>query len=549
MPDLFQSLHGFDLGGLHVTAELWGLELEAPDMRRGRKNLAKVLLNAALVAEVVEALSAEAQEALGDLIGSQGRMPWTQFTNRYGEVREMGPGRRDREKPHRTPTSTSEILWYRALVARAFFDTDTVPQEFAYIPDDLIPLLPPTTSETDFQLSRPTSPKERAHVQRANDHILDWATTLSAALRLGFEEEDINQAADAWGMTPAALISLLKAAELLDAEGKPAAEEIRSFLEAPRGEALVRLVKAWLDSAEHNDLRLIPHLRAEGEWHNDPYQTRCTVLDLLNRLDNKTWWSLPAFVSAMHTHRPDFQRPAGEYDSWYLRDLRTGESRRGVEHWQAGDGALLRYLVTGPLHWLGLMDVAAPDEDTPPVAFRFSPWRVELLSGKPPTRIPLEEEKLNVDSKGLVSVPRLAPRAIRYQVARFCEWEDRKRDAYTYRITPASLTRAQEQGLQVTHLLTLLRGNASSPLPPNVVQALERWKQHGTQVHLESMLVLRVNHPKVLEKLRGSRAARFLGEPLGPTTITVKPGARQKVVEALAEMGYLSAIDKEEEDF
>lgn len=545
MPDLSQSLHGFDLGGLHVIAELWGLELLAPDVRRGRKNLARILLNAALVAEVVEALPPQAQEALGDLTGSQGRMPWTQFTHRYGEVREMGPGRRDREKPHRTPTSTSEILWYRALVARAFFDTDTVPQEFAYIPDDLIPLLPPTTTETDFQLSRPTSPKERAHIQRANDHILDWATTLSAALRLGLEE-DINQAADAWGMPPAALISLLKAAELLDAEGQPAAEEIRSFLEAPRGEALVRLVNAWLDSAEHNDLRLIPHLRAEGEWHNDPYKTRRTILDLLNRLDDKTWWSLPAFVSAMHTHRPDFQRPAGEYDSWYLRDLRTGEYLRGFENWQAVDGALLRYLVTGPLHWLGLMDVAAPDEDSPSVAFRFSPWREELLSRKPPKGIPPEEEKLNVDSKGLVSVPRLAPRAIRYQVARFCEWEGMKRDSYTYRITPASLTRAQKQGLQVTHLLTLLRGNASSPLPPNVVQALERWKQHGTQVHLESMLVLRVNHPKVLEKLRKSRAARFLGEPLGPTTITVKPGARQKVVESLAEMGYLSEIDKKE---
>jgi hypothetical protein len=548
MPDLSQSLHGFDLGGLHVIAELWGLKLEAPDVRRGRKNLARILLNAEFVAEVVEALPRQAQEALGDLKGSEGRMPWTQFTHRYGVVREMGPGRRDREKPHRTPTSTSEILWYRALVARAFFDTDTVPQEFAYIPDDLIPLLPPTTTEADFQLSRPSSPKERAHVQRANDHILDWATTLLAALRLGFEEEDINQAADAWGMPPAALTSLLKAADLLDAEGQPAAEEIRSFLEAPRGEALARLVKAWLSSAEHNDLRLIPHLRAEGEWHNDPNQTRRTVLDLLNRLDSKTWWSLPAFVSAMYNHRPDFQRPAGEYDSWYLRDLRTGEYLRGFEHWQAVDGALLRYLVTGPLHWLGLLDLAAPDEDSPPIAFRFSPWREELLSGKSPTGIPLEEEKLNVDSKGLVSVPRLAPRAIRYQVARFCEWEGRKRDAYTYRITPASLTRAQEQGLQVTHLLTLLRGNASSPLPPNVVQALERWKQHGTQVHLESMLVLRVNHPKVLEKLRKSRAARFLGEPLGPTTITVKPGARQKVVEALAEMGYLSEIDKEDED-
>ncbi len=53
----------------------------------------------------------------------------------------MGAGKRDREHPHLKPASTSEVLFYRALIARAFFDTDKGPQEFAYIPDDLFELI------------------------------------------------------------------------------------------------------------------------------------------------------------------------------------------------------------------------------------------------------------------------------------------------------------------------------------------------------------------------------------------------------------------------
>jgi len=546
MPDLVQSLHAYDLGHLHIIADLWGIDLEAPDVRQGRRNLARALLDEALVKEVVEVLPQEAREAMDALIGSGGRLPWSQFIQRFGEVREMGPGRRDREKPYLDPVSTSEILWYRALVVRAFFDTEGGPKEFAYIPEDLLSLLPSKSDLTNFPLSRPVPPKERAHVRKANDRILDQATTLLAAIRLSFDEEEIGEVAEDWEVSPTKLTSLLKVARILDEDGELMAEEARLFLEGPRGESLARLVEAWLNSREHNDLRFMPHVRAEGEWMNDPYQSRHTVLDLLSQLDKKTWWSLPAFITAMRTHRPDFQRPAGDYDTWYLRDVHTGIYLRGFEHWGAVDGAYLRYLVVGPLHWLGMMDLAAPDKDSPPIAFRFSLWAENLLSGQPPEDFPAESEGLSVDSQGQVLLPPLAPRALRYQLARFCDWAGKKREQYAYRITSASLARAGEQGLEVKQLLALLRKNASAPLPPNVTQALEHWNQHGAQVQFESVMVLRTKHPHVMEKLRASRAARFLGDPLGPTAVVVKAGAWEKVVAALVEMGYLSDIKMED---
>lgn len=543
MPNISQSLQGQDLGHLHIIAELWGVTLSAPDVRQGKKNLAKLLADPELAAEIIDSLPQDAQTALTELQSNANRLLWGQFTRKYGEVREMGAGKRDREHPHRSPTSTTEFLWYRAIVGRAFFDTDSGPKEFAYIPEDLAAILPTLAPAEAPLLSRPATPAERAHTTPANTHILDHATTLLAALRIKMDADTLKVVSERWPFPDNTLKELLKAADLIDKKDQPNLENTRAFLEANRGEALLQLFDAWLTSPEFNDLHHVPHLATEGEWQNDPLRTRRNILKILSTLNTETWWSLPALLANIQTHQPDFQRTAGEYDSWYIKDTRTGQYLRGVEHWEAVDGELLKYLITGPLHWLGITDLGAPEKDVLTVAFRFSKWAEELLANKAPT-LAKEEEKLQADSKLTIQAPPHTPRSIRYQIARFCQWEGKKKDNHVYRITPASLEKAKQQGLEIKHLTTLLKKHNAAPLPPNLTQSLERWDKQGTQAHLETMLVLRVNSPDILQALRESRAKRFLGDPLGPTTITVKPGAWQQVMDALGEMGYL--VDGEE---
>jgi hypothetical protein len=61
-------------------------------------------------------------------------------------------------------------------------------------------------------------------------------------------------------------------------------------------------------------------------------------------------------------------------------------------------------------------------------------------------------------------------------------------------------------------------------------------------VEFEKVCVLRVVRPEIMDALRRSPAARFLGEPLGPLTIIVPQDALDKVMAALARMGYLSDV-------
>ncbi|HLE72810.1 MAG TPA: hypothetical protein VI688_01055, partial [Anaerolineales bacterium] len=92
MPGLAQSLEGQDLGRLRILAELWGIELRAQEIRSAIQLLEELLPQA--VADGLAALPAEAQGALAALSAQAGNLPWGQFVRNFGELRQVGPGRR-----------------------------------------------------------------------------------------------------------------------------------------------------------------------------------------------------------------------------------------------------------------------------------------------------------------------------------------------------------------------------------------------------------------------------------------------------------------------
>jgi hypothetical protein len=528
MPQLLASLQKQDLGHLRIIAAFWGIELESSDADSARQELAASLLDFELAAELIDSLPAQAKAALNSIAASDGRMPWAGFTREYGNIREMGAGQRDRILPHLNPESTAEVLYYRGLIGRAFFDTEKGPQEFAYIPDDLLPLIQKeerASASTQEPAGREASPAEKAHTLAADDRILDDVTTMLAALRLGHEVAHQPK-----------LIALLNATGLTKGN-VPQAEKVKAFLEAPRVEALNMLVEAWKKSGTFNELRLMPEIVCEGEWKNQPLVTREFLLELLSAIPQNKWWSLVSFVRAIKQKYADFQRPAGDYDSWFIKRKSDGRYLRGFEAWDEVDGALIRFIVTDVMFSLGLVDIARAKPEGEITAFRL----VSDREGRD------ENGRITISSNGRISVPRLTPRAVRYQLARFCEWDEEKADEYRYRITAKSLAKAKEQGLKVEHLLALLAKHSEAGIPPALVKALKRWEINGTEARAETQVILRVSRPEVLEELRKSKAARFLGEVLSPTTAVVKGAAIQKIMEALAELGLLAEDSTQQE--
>ncbi len=522
-----------------MIAELWGLELKSSGADAAREELVVSLLEPELFNELIDSLAPEADFALTALVNSGGRIPWPTFARRYGEIREAGAGRRDREKLYLQPASASETLYYRGLLGRAFFDTLKGPQEFAYIPDDLLRLLSQreavSTAEVEAAesaepevppLGRAASPGEKGQEIPASDSILDDATTLLAAFRLGIEEPETSIPVNV-------LAGLLRAANLVKGR-TPQPEPVKAFLELPRAEALALLQNAWAESESFNELRLMPAILCEGEWKNQPQETREFLLNLLDAIPEGKWWSLNAFLRDIKQKYADFQRPAGDYDSWFIKRTSDGEYLRGFSSWDQVDGALVKFVITQILHWLGQVDLSIAEGAAEPTSFQ--------VRNQPAQGTGIENKKLHVSSQGVISIPRLAPRPVRYQVSRFCEWESPKEAVYRYRISTNSLTRAREQGLRVEHLLALLAKHSDAGAPPSLVKALKRWDLNGTEARVQTQIILKLSRPEVLEELRKSRAAKFLGEALGPTTVIIKGGAVQKVMEALTELGLLTEV-------
>ena len=154
-----------------------------------------------------------------------------------------------------------------------------------------------------------------------------------------------------------------------------------------------------------------------------------------------------------------------------------------------------------------------------------------------------ETEKLSISSNGSIFIPPLCSRTIRYQISRFCEWQEEKKE-YSYFITPSSLENARGQGLPTKYLLQLIESKSKNPVPPNLKKALYNWEQKGNQINIETNTVLEADSPEIIEMLNRSNTKRFIIKKLNPTTIVIKDGGRQHIQNTLAENGYLVDILK-----
>lgn len=552
MPTLRRCLQDHDLGLLLAIAETSGLEPPPGNRAEVADWLEGALQKPDVLTDNQASLSMQARSALQRLLTHGGRMTMPDFTREFGPVREFGSARRDREQPWRNPVSATEHLWYRGLICRAFFDTPGGPQEYVYIPDELLnelgPALPATMDLPGQKAGKPP------HVLHASSAIVDDATSLLAYYRRGLGSPVGKAIPSGHFKIPQAIPLLeqllLDLALLQDGSKSLDRESTREFLALARAPALHSLITAWRSSSSWNDLAALVGLQpGKDGWPNDPLHSRNSILAFLELVPLGEWWDLAAFLEAIRHSAPGFQRPAGTFDSWYLRD-EEGRMLNGIEAWDRVEGALLQFVIVGVLHWLGITDLGqeAPGSDVR--SFRLTTAANILFHRADAVPIRETEARIRINGGGVLRFSRGASRTLRYQFARFSQWVDSEQGEYHYRITPASLELALEQGLNVKQIKQLLE-ECSTAVPPSLLQALDRWDQHGLEARIEKLQVLRTKDEALMQTLldrRGTR--RYLKDLLNPRTALIAAGDVPRLIAAAAREGiFISAPDVELEHF
>jgi hypothetical protein len=550
MVSLLRTLQDSEPALLPVLASVWGVKIDPKDRERAAKLLAEAMLTPAHAERIWDTLNDGQRGALQLLISNKGKMPETMFTRLFGEIRRMGAGQIERERPLEQPAGTAEALFYRGLIGIAYETTNAGPRGILHIPEDLLAVLPiHKTAYDNLEEVDDDFPEEEMdedttvgiilidkpdNAHPADTSVVDDMTTLLAYIQLNSPAVESDSVADvdalmAHLLTRDAgrlvfLIGLAASAGFIESQSarlyikRP---EVRRWLEHPRHEQVRTLAEAWRGSTVWHDLWHVPGLYVEREAGTmpqyNPAAARQEAIDLLeSAAPREGWWSQDSFIDLMKSHDRDFQRPNGDYQSWYIRND-AGEYLTGEESWDAVEGALLHYYLNGPLHWLGLFDVADG-------ASRLSAYGRAFIARKGWPTPPDTPDKIVIKDDGTLLVPRKAPRIDRFQVARFAVWISAG-DPYTYRLQGDSIAAAAEQGISVSHIAAFLnKANNDAPLPAAIQRLLENWRGGATAaVTFERLLVLRTTASETLDFIFDTPALRrYLGARLGPMAVVIR---------------------------
>lgn len=506
MPTTAQMLADYPDVLLEVIAELRNADLASGGDRPTLiDRLAEELTNPTSVQfawqEAVDS-DPRCEEAIEALASAGGELPETRFSRDFGSIRQMGPAKLQRETPWLYPESVAEVLYYQGLLGLGFAGAGKDAKSIVYLPSDVLPWLPrPSAPLLEGTLAvQPAAPPPRSRIIAADASFLEDAGTLIGflysdqlhvaggapnpqdadrlvqRLQIPFDDSTPDQ-----GVRLGLLLHLAnRLGWLRRGEGglvQLTGNRVREFLEETRAEQRFTLFDAWRTSPEWNDLRRMPGIEVGNNVNLDPVRARGALLDLFAKLQPGAWYRISEIVAAIENVQSDFLRTVAQFDQWDLHTISTQESLKGSEHWGEVEGALIGFLLRGPLHWLDAVDLAEPssgDDWLISLTNWGARWLgMDVVQPNEPGHRPLQ---MNDDFT--IVLPLGTPLNDRFRVERFGQWQASYPN-HVYRITQRSLKRADENGIHADQILKFLNSRAAR-VPEKVTAALQR--QVGAKV-------------------------------------------------------------------
>ena len=555
MRTLQQSLSEYGDAMLRAIAEQWQVAGDDPETLPAR--LAAAMLEPGHLQALLESLEPEARAVLAQLVAAGGSIRGHLLTSVHGEVRRLGPRAIEREKPWLHPASPTERLWYAGLIFRRYSRLGNYLGEVYYIPADLLAALPPQHLPAGGTLLQPVAEPERA-VEERDALALDVETVLTrlrltpVAARPGTDLAAalLSPLSPRWrGAADPERLALLQhlalRSRLIVKRGAhyQVGPQARAWLLLGPYERQKRLFEAWQSDPYWNELWRVPSLRCEETgWRNDPLAARTGLLQAL-RLAPDGWLRLPDLVAAIKATQPDFARPNGDYDSWYIRDVTTGQYLRGFAHWDNVEGALIAHLTGRSLYWLGAVALGRGGEGQREMLLRLTGWGRAFLRLMPPPREPRPAPAV-VGEDLTIRVPRDFSAYDRARLERFARWQGRAGDDDLFRMDGESAWQAFNAGIQAPQVIAFLQRITGRRLPDQAVRTLHAWATRYGQVTLRRAILLQTRDTETLHLLRNDpELGQRLGVAISERAVLIPEDQLPQVLKRLRAMGLWPRLE------
>lgn len=282
-------------------------------------------------------------------------------------------------------------------------------------------------------------------------------------------------------------------------------------------------------------------------------QARSVVLEQLRILPPGTWISAERFLNRLAIIAPRLlfqgkESPAGsstQASDMYHADMayaaRTSRWFAEVEATFVG-GAL-----SGPLHWLGLLDISADEGRL--LAFRINAGGARALDVETLLPAEIDEPRLVVQPNfQIFALGGVTEETLTY-LEMFAERVKADRSAFEYTLRRETVYRAQKDGLSVSNIVAFLQQTCSSPVPQNVLRTLQEWgQQHERIVFHRNVALCQSSSADTMKHLWADVSlSGHLERALTAEVAVIKRGHAAALQDTLLQRGILAALSPKDD--
>lgn len=351
-------------------------------------------------------------------------------------------------------------------------------------------------------------------------------------------------------------VLLMKLSLLQERQGTLHASNAEAFFALPLIERARRCYTIWQDTPFWNEMLYLPDINVRpgpsplDAPHEEVMRARHVVIERVEHEHLGVWHDMATFIARTKLYAPYllFPRHYGPRAERYMGssnpygwDFRL---RRGWlthrEGWHMVEGGFIRAVLTGPLHWLGAIEV---DSETTPTTFRLTPGALFLLDDTLPTGEEIAAGRLIVQPNFELVALAPASEALLVKLDRFAERVSLEHIAQ-YRITKASVTRAIQTGLHVEDIKTILEQASGGDVPQNVQYSLTEWERQARRIEIwRNATLLEVDESALIDELMANEQTRpLLGRRLAACLVEVMPLHVPTIQAFLWQRDYLPSL-------